>query len=172
MLKHLIGEVGKQSIICFLTFSVTLLLKIIAVGSCQDYSKSNVGRRPSVRPSTKSFSHFDLIWCVGRPRPDMRISMTSTRFKVTIKVTGLLNFPKLHFSKSISFAILTWRSKLVASYDKMEPTLQLIGARFLNFIISKGLQTSRNVHITGLSNGHISLLLETRVTWSGMLVAW
>jgi len=34
-----------------------------------------------VRPSVhkKSFSDFDLIWCVGRPRLDMRTSMTSTR---------------------------------------------------------------------------------------------
>jgi len=26
----------------------------------------------SVRPSTKSLSDFALIWCVGRPQPDMR----------------------------------------------------------------------------------------------------
>ena len=32
------------------------------------------------------------------------------------------------------------------------------------------LQTSRNVDITGLSKGHISVLLEARVTWSGVLV--
>jgi len=30
--------------------------------------------------------------------------------------------------------------------------------------------TSQNVDITGLSKGHISLLLDTRVTWSGVLV--
>jgi len=45
--KHQIGEVGKQSIIWFVTFSVTLLPKTIVIGSdrvCQDYSKSKVGR--------------------------------------------------------------------------------------------------------------------------------
>jgi len=45
--KHQIGEVGKQSIVWFLTFSVTLLPKTIVIGSdrvCQDYSKSKVGR--------------------------------------------------------------------------------------------------------------------------------
>jgi len=35
----------------------------------------------SVRPSTKSFSDFDQIWCVGRPRLDMPIRVTSTRSK-------------------------------------------------------------------------------------------
>ena len=32
------------------------------------------------------------------------------------------------------------------------------------------LQTSQNVNITGLSKGHISVLLDARVTWSGTLV--
>jgi len=32
--------------------------------------------RTSVRTSTKSFSDFHSIWCVGRPRPHMRTSMT------------------------------------------------------------------------------------------------
>jgi len=39
--------------------------------------------------STKSFSDFDLIWCVGRPRPDVRTSVTSTRTKVKVKATQL-----------------------------------------------------------------------------------
>ena len=34
MQKHWIGEVGKQNIIWFLTFSTTLLQNIIAIGSC------------------------------------------------------------------------------------------------------------------------------------------
>ena len=59
--------------------------------TCKNYKKNNIFRsspgdgridwnsgvsvRTSVRPyctSTKSFSNFDLIWCVHRPRPDMR----------------------------------------------------------------------------------------------------
>jgi len=47
----------------------------------------------------------------------------------------------------------------MVDYDNMGPSLQLIGAH-----------TLRNVNITGLSKGHISLLLETMVTWSGVLV--
>ena len=92
---------------------------------------------PSIRPSTESFSDFDLIWCVGRPRLDMRTSMTSTRSKVKMRVTELLKFRKLHFSRSISSTILAWSSKLTVDYDSMGPSLQLIGARFLNFLHSK-----------------------------------
>jgi len=46
--------------------------------------------RPYVLPSTSSFVDFILIWCVGRPRPDICTSVTSTRSK-------LLKFRKLHF---------------------------------------------------------------------------
>jgi len=52
--------------------------------------------RPSVRTPTNSFfSDFDLIWCVGRPRPDMRTNVTSMRSKVKFKVTALLKFRKI-----------------------------------------------------------------------------
>ena len=34
--------------------------------------------RPYVRTSTKSFSDFHLIWCVGRPWPHMHTSVTSS----------------------------------------------------------------------------------------------
>ena len=40
----------------------------------------------------------------------MRTSMTSTRSKV--KVTELPKLQKVHFSRSISFAILTWAFEL------------------------------------------------------------
>jgi len=43
---------------------------------------------------------------VDRPRLDMRTNMTSTQSKVKIKVTEFLKFQKLHFSRSISSAIL------------------------------------------------------------------
>ena len=99
------------------------------------YWNSGVSVRPSVRPyvrtSTKSFSDFHLIWCVGRPRPHMRTSVTSTRSKV--KVTELRNLRKVHFSRSISSTISAWSSKLMAGGHSMGPGLQLVGARFLNF---------------------------------------
>jgi len=69
--------------------------------------------RPSVRtyilPSAHKsfFSDFDLIWYVGSPRPLMRSRMTSTRSKVKVKVTGLLKFRKLHFSRSLFSRVRT-----------------------------------------------------------------
>jgi len=41
----------------------------------------------------------------------MRISLTSTRYKVTVKVTELPKLRKLHYSSSISSAVLAWSSK-------------------------------------------------------------
>ena len=68
--------------------------------------KSGVSVRPYVRSyvrtSTKCFSDFILIWCVGRPRPHMRTSVTSTRS--TVKVTELPKLRNVHFSRSISSA--------------------------------------------------------------------
>jgi len=72
------------------------------------YWNSGVSVHPSV-PSSTCFSDFDLIWCVGRPRPHMRTSVTSTRPKV--KVTELPKFRKVHFSTSISFALLAMSSR-------------------------------------------------------------
>ena len=87
---------------------------------------------PSVRPSTKFFFDFDLIWCVGRPR-QYATSVTSTQSKVKVKVTGLLNFRKLHFSRSTCSAILAYSSKLMVDDDSMPPCLQLDCADFRIF---------------------------------------
>ena len=83
----------------------------------------------------------------------MRTSMASTRSKVKMKVTELLKFRKLHFSRSISSAILAWSSKLMVNYDSVGRSLQLVGARSFKFLRSKL-----------LPNGHISVLLEARVS--------
>ena len=93
--------------------------------------------RSSVRTSTKRFSHFHLIWCVGRPRPDGRNSLTSTRSKVQVKVTELPKLPKVHFSRSISSAVFAWSSKVMIGDDSTGPGLQLIGARFLSIHLGK-----------------------------------
>jgi len=82
----------------------------------------------SVRTSTKSFPDFHLIWCVGRRRPDVRTSVTSTRSKV--KVTELPQLRKVHFSRSISSAGFVWSSKLMVGGHSMGPGLQLVEARF------------------------------------------
>ena len=93
-----------------------------------------------VRPSLslcpqKVFSDFGLISFVGRPRSDMRTSVTWTRSKV--KVTELPKLRKWHFSRSVSSAVLAWSSKLMVGGDSMGPGLQLVGARFSNFLLRK-----------------------------------
>jgi len=126
--------------------------------------------RPSVCTSTKSFSDFDLIWCMGRPRPVMRTSMTLTLSKV--KVLELLKFWKLLFSRSIS-SIFAWSSKLMVGDDSMGPGLQLVYSPIFEFPSKKvttRVQTSRHVDIWRNSNGCILVLRETTVTWSGKLV--
>ena len=126
--------------------------------------------RTSVRASTKSFSDFHLIWCVGRPRPHMRTSVTSTRSKVKAKVTVLPKLRKVHFSRSISSAISAWSSKLMVGGHSMEP----VGARFLGSRLElrciTRVQTLSYVHISGYSNGHISVLRDATVTWLGVLL--
>jgi len=67
----------------------------------------------------------------------MRTNVTLTRSMINMKVTELLKIGKLHFSRSISSAILAWSSKLMVDYDSMGPSLQLVQARFLNFFLSK-----------------------------------
>jgi len=89
----------------------------------------------------------------------MRTSVTSTRSKVKVEVTELPKLRKLHFSRSISSAVLAWSSKLVGG-DSMGPGLQLVGAQFLNFLrkaITR-VQTSPIVDISRNSNGHISVV--------------
>ena len=100
----------------------------------------------SVRPQ-KSFCNFDLI-CVGRPRPDVRASMTSTRSKVKVKVMELVKLRKLHFSRSISSAIFVWSSNLMVGSDSVGPSLQL---RMSNFLLGK---LSREFKLRGMSIFH------------------
>jgi len=77
------------------------------------------------------------------------------------------NCRKLHFFRSIS-AISAWSLTVIVDHDSMGPGLQLGRAWFSNFL-NKGImwvQTSQNVDITLISNGHISVLLGATVTWS------
>jgi len=105
--------------------------------SIRPYARPSVPT--SVRTSTKSFFDFDLIWCVGRHRPHIRTSVTSTRskMKVKIKVTELPKLRKMHFSRSISSIVLACSSKLMLGGDSMGPGLQAVGARFWNFLVGK-----------------------------------
>ena len=67
----------------------------------------------------------------------MRTSVTLTRSKVKVKVTELLNLRKLHFSGSIFSATFAWSSKVIVAGDSIGPDLQLVGARFSNFLLGK-----------------------------------
>jgi len=102
------GFAGADSTPC--EFTVTYRLSLI------DWN-SGVSVRSYVHK--KFFSDIDQIWCVGRPRPNMPTRVTSTRSKVKVKVKELLKFRKLHFSTSISSAILAWGSKLMVGDNTM-----------------------------------------------------
>ena len=102
--------------------------------------------RPSIRP--QSFSDFDLIQYVGRSRPHIHTSVTSARSKVVME---LLKLQQLHFSRSISCAVLAWSSKLTVCGDSMGRVLQHVGARFLNLLLVK---LSRQVKLRRMSIYH------------------
>ena len=81
--------------------------------SSLDWNSGMSVRPPYVYPYIhpyihKVFSDFHLIWCVGRPRPDMCTSVISTRSKVKVRVTELPKLRKVHFSRSISSAGFSW----------------------------------------------------------------
>jgi len=116
--------------------------------------------------STKSFSDFDLIWCVGRPRPDMRTSMTSTqcKVKVTSKNCTFLGLSSLPFwcgAQNWWLVMIAW--DLV--YILWSPIFKFPSKTALIWA-----QTSRNVDITRISNGRISVLHEATVTLAVLLV--
>jgi len=71
----------------------------------------------------------------GSPTRIVHVDVTLTRSK--FKVTGLLKFRKLHFSRSISSAILAWSSKMMVDHDSMGPSLRLVGAQFSNSFFRK-----------------------------------
>ena len=85
---------------------------------------------------------LDLDLRSGRGHTIAHTDVTLTWSKVKVKVTDLLKFRKLQFSTSTSSAILAWHSQLMGDYDSMGPSLQLFGARFLNFPPVSGHVTS------------------------------
>ena len=79
------------------------------------------------------------------PRPDPRSRSRSQSFWTSE------NCRKLHFSRPISSTILAWSSKLIVDHDSTGPILQLVGARFSNFILRK---LSREFKLRGTSILH------------------
>jgi len=57
----------------------------------------------------------------------------------------------VHFSRSISSGISAWSSKLMVGGHSMGPGLQLVGARFLNFLPGK---LSREFNLCPMSIFH------------------
>jgi len=72
------------------------------------------------------YSH--TVGHAGSPTFIVHADVTLTRSMVKVKVTELLDFQKLHFSRSICSAILAWSSKLTVANDSMGPGLQLVAA--------------------------------------------
>ena len=75
---------------------------------------------------------------MGRPRPDMHTRVISTRSKVKVKVTELLNVPKV--ALFYVYLLRHFGGKLKTYHDdndSMGRSLELVGARFLNFILRK-----------------------------------
>jgi len=68
-----------------------------------------------------------FLYCARRLQlhvdPIVHADMTLIWSKVKVKVTGLLKFRKLHFSRSISSAVLAWSSKMMVDSDGMGPGL-------------------------------------------------
>jgi len=89
-----------------------------------------------------------MVGYIGNPT-GVHAGMTLTRSKV--KVTGLLKFRKLHFSKSISCTISTWSSKVMVDHDSTGPSLQLVRAKFSNFLLRK---LSSEFRLRGMSILH------------------
>ena len=79
------------------------------------------------------------------------VTLTRSNVKVKVEVTGLLQFQKLHFFRSMSCAILAWSSKLTANHDSTGRSLQLVGAKFSNLLLRK---LSREFKLRGMSILH------------------
>jgi len=81
---------------CFGTLHLPTIIRSSPTDDLVDWNWG-VSVRPSIRTYVhKKFSDFHLIWCMGRPRPRMCTSVTSTRSKVRVKVMEL---PKLTWFK-------------------------------------------------------------------------
>ena len=78
-----------------------------------------------------------MVGHAASPTCIVHVDMTLTRSKIKVKVTGLLKFRKLHFSRSIYSAILVWCPKLMVDRDSTGPNLQLVWAQFSNFLLRK-----------------------------------
>jgi len=123
----------------------------------------------SVRPQ-KLFSYFDIIWCVGRPRPGMRTHQYDLD---PIQGQGQ-GHGASHLSRSISSVILASSSRLIVGGDSMGPgrsTACLSPVfEFPSRKAIKRVETLRNVDISRNSNGHISVVREATVRWLGTLI--
>jgi len=78
-----------------------------------------------------------MVGHAGSPTHTVYVDVTLTRSKVKVKVMELLNFRKLHISRSVSSAIFAWSLKPMVDGDSMGPGLQLVGAQFSTFLLGK-----------------------------------
>jgi len=100
----------------------------------------------------------------------MCTSVTSTRSEVKVKVTELPKLRKVHFSTSISSAILAWSSKLMVGGHRTGPAYRSQSFEFPSRKAITRVRTSSSIDIWRNSNGHISVVRDTTVTWLSVLV--
>jgi len=124
--------------------------------------------------STKFFFDFDLIWCMGRPRPDMRTSVRAFD-QIQVKTKSR----SLWISENRTFLDLSpppfshgaqnwWLTVIVLDLTYtacLSPIFEFPSRKSLTWV-----QTSWNVDISRNSNNDISVLRKAIVTWLGMLV--
>jgi len=105
------------------------------------------------------------------PTCSVYVDVTLTLSKV--KVMDHLNFQQLPISRSISSATFVCSSKLMVDIDSMGPGLELIGARFSNFLLEK-VSLQFKLHRMSIFHDikwpHNLVLPDATVTWLGTLV--
>ena len=97
-----------------------------------------------------------MVGYAGSPTRTVYVGVILTRSKVKVNITGLLNFRQL--AKPFMLAAMT--AAPLWGFLVEFPSRKAITR----------VQTSWNVDILRHSNGHISVLRDTTVTWLGMLV--
>ena len=95
-----------------------------------------------------------MLGRAGSTTGTVYVGMTLTQSKVKVKVTEHLNFRQLPTTAHFHVYLLRRfrvKLKLVVGGDSMGPGLQLVGARFFNFLLGK---LSREFKLRPLSISH------------------
>jgi len=118
----------------------------------------------SVHPSTTSFSDLDEIWYVDRGRWLMHDGLTVCRMTWSkVKVTGLLKFRKLHFSRSFSSTIYNASSGKWPRILQLQHNIKFDWAGLLLFVL---VFVSRDLELGGVPADSPSTKVFFRFHWN------